>query len=340
MVACPRRRRAFTLVELLVVITIIGILVALTLPAVQSARESARSKQCANHVKQIVLALHMYHASQDELPENTEISGYADTAVDCSWMSLVLPYVEEQPLFSQINFAQPVGQGPNVAADQSVVSTFRCPDDNTFPTGRLQGDYTASCCDDNRWWIGIGGAITNYKACAGANWCWGDFDVSQPGGFNSDNCDGLDHGNGIIYRDWSSQPSQRFDDIKDGLSNTFAVGEAVGGFCAWNNWRWSNGCTATCAMPLNYRATMDLHAVWDDWSRSYSFFSQHPGGANFGMCDGRVCFVNDFIDINVYRGLATIAFRRNGPSAAMITENGDWSAAPPRAAQQGMRFAK
>ena len=52
---------------------------------------------------------------------------------------------------------------------------------------------------------------------------------------------------------------------------------------------------------------MDLHNVWDDWSRTYSFFSQHPGGGNFGLCDGSVRFVNDFIDINVYRGLATIA---------------------------------
>jgi prepilin-type processing-associated H-X9-DG protein len=63
---------------------------------------------------------------------------------------------------------------------------------------------------------------------------------------------------------------------------------------------------------LNYRVgTMDLHSTWDDWSRGYSFFSMHPSGAGFSMCDGSVQFVNDLIDIRVYRGLATIAGGEN-----------------------------
>ena len=134
MVVNASRRKAFTLVELLVVITIIGILVSLMLPAVQAAREAGRRTQCANHVKQIVLAMNSFHADFGELPKNIEPTGYADTAVDSSWMSLLLPYMEQQPLYNQINFTQPVGQGSNLSAGQTVIPAFRCPTDNSFPT--------------------------------------------------------------------------------------------------------------------------------------------------------------------------------------------------------------
>ncbi len=307
--ACSRK--AFTLVEMLVVISIIGMLVGLLLPAVQSARESGRRIQCANNVKQLVLAISAFHEANGKLPANTEFSGYAETAVDSSWMTQILPYIDQEPLFSQVDFSQAVGQQPNLTVGQTVIVSFRCPSDNSFADGRDHGVYTAGCCDDNRWWISVNGAITNYRACAGANWGWGDFVVSQDSGpfsGTADAYDGLDHGNGIICRDWAQLDPNRFENVKDGLSNTFAVGESVAGWCAWNNWRWSNGCTATCAIPLNYRkGTMDLTTVWWDWSNTYSFFSQHPGGGNFGMCDGSVHYVNDSIDINVYRGLATIA---------------------------------
>lgn len=165
-----------------------------------------------------------------------------------------------------------------------------------------------ACCADNAWWISVGGAITNYKACAGGNWGWGDFVVAQTNVNPATDYDGLDHGNGIICRNWDGLRPNCNADVKDGLSNTFALGEAVAGWCAWTDWRWSNGSTATCGIPLNYRAgTMDLRPVWYDWSRNYSFFSMHPSGGNFALCDGGVRYINDSIDINVYRGLATIA---------------------------------
>jgi len=303
------RRIGFTLVELLVVIAIIGTLIGLLLPAVNAARESGRRSQCMNNLKQITLALHAFENEIGTMPPNTTISGYAATEVSPSWMSGILPFIEEKELATQNKDELPIGKQPNLSVAQTVVGTYRCPSENTFPSGRLSGSYpSGSCCADDAWWISIGGAVTDYKACAGGNWDGGDFIIAQVPHPTNNDYDGLDHGNGIICRDWDGLPPKRFINVTDGLSNTFAVGEVVPAWCAWTDWRWSNGCTATCGIPLNYRVgTMDLHSAWDDWSRTYSFFSMHPSGANFSMCDGSVHYVSDAIDISVYRGLATIA---------------------------------
>src|SRR5262245_42441532 len=97
-----RGLRGFTLVELLVVIAIIGILIALLLPAVQTAREAARRGQCTNNLKQIGLSLHNYHDSRNSFPAT---SGFAR-----GWglIPVMLPYIEQQALYNQINFAQGV----------------------------------------------------------------------------------------------------------------------------------------------------------------------------------------------------------------------------------------
>src|SRR5688572_16964546 len=97
-----RQRRAFTLVELLVVIAIIGVLVALLLPAVQSAREAARRMQCANNLRQISLAVHNYHDTHKFLPPastNSNLSG-------SSAFAAILPYLEQANAYSQYDFAK------------------------------------------------------------------------------------------------------------------------------------------------------------------------------------------------------------------------------------------
>src|SRR5438045_1403178 len=91
----PVRRRAFTLVELLVVIAIIGVLVALLLPAVQAAREAARRMRCQNNLKQIGIASHNFHDTIGELPRAySPVTGL-------SWHVNILPYIEQQNLYSQ-----------------------------------------------------------------------------------------------------------------------------------------------------------------------------------------------------------------------------------------------
>src|SRR3954463_10324655 len=100
----PRRRKlrlGFTLVELLVVIAIIGVLVALLLPAVQSARESSRRMQCTNNVKQWVLAMHTYADTNGTLPYGPR---EAPSTNRHSWVPLLWPYIEQQNLYTQYSF--------------------------------------------------------------------------------------------------------------------------------------------------------------------------------------------------------------------------------------------
>ncbi|MFH1921283.1 MAG: DUF1559 domain-containing protein, partial [Planctomycetota bacterium] len=109
-----RRRQAFTLVELLVVIAIIGILIALLLPAVQAAREAARRAQCINNAKQLALAMHNYHDVFKVLPASYRgtVPGWtANNMVAHSWMQAILPFIEQQPLYDQIDFSLPYGGG-------------------------------------------------------------------------------------------------------------------------------------------------------------------------------------------------------------------------------------
>ena len=307
------KRKAFTLVELLVVIAIIGILIALLLPAVQAAREAARRAQCTNNAKQIALAMHNYHDSYKMFPINYGGNQqYNLNATGHSWMTGILPYVELQSLYDQIDFGLPLGdinnRNVNTTAAQTVVPAFLCPSDSN-DEGLMSGLRNVT----NTPW-----GITNYKACAGGNWAWGDNPTCRfrwPAARWPNDWNGLDRGNGIICRNSDNQRRNyaRFAEITDGTSNTFAVGEAVPKWCTHTGWYWFNGCTATCGIPLNYEPNVvrsgarTMETNWDDWGNNYSFMSRHPGGGNFGLCDGSVTFVSDTIDITTYRHLANIA---------------------------------
>src|SRR5437016_3586102 len=110
------KKRGFTLIELLVVIAIIAVLIALLLPAVQAAREAARRAQCVNQLKQLGLAVHNYHSTNDGLPPNGQSYsggdgggipslGWVHGPQRFSMKSRLLPYMEQQPLYNAINFA-------------------------------------------------------------------------------------------------------------------------------------------------------------------------------------------------------------------------------------------
>src|SRR5205809_2892375 len=103
------RRSAFTLIELLVVIAIIAVLVALLLPAVQQAREAARRSQCKNNLKQIGLALQNYHSSANRFPPGYVAGAtYPATSNGWGWSAMILPYLDQAPLYRKINFGLPV----------------------------------------------------------------------------------------------------------------------------------------------------------------------------------------------------------------------------------------
>ncbi len=292
-------RRGFTLVELLVVIAIIGVLVALLLPAVQSARGAARRTQCTNNLKQLMLGVHNYHNNFGQVPVSYSNADWGANRTGHSWFNGLLPFFEQQALYDIIRYGEPVSHPDNVTVSTTVMNVLLCPS-NDNGNGKLPGMRRDA---------DIPRAVTNYKAVAGANWQWGDHTVSQPNGRWAGSSDGLDHGNGFICRNilQIDANSTRFGDVTDGLSNTFAIGETVARWCDHSWWFNYNGSTATCAIPLNYRkGIVDLEAQWLDWPRNYSFFSQHSGGAHFAFADGSVRFINDSIDLTIYRNFATI----------------------------------
>ncbi|HTN76050.1 MAG TPA: DUF1559 domain-containing protein [Pirellulaceae bacterium] len=150
MVATLRARaaRGFTLVELLVVIAIIGVLVALLLPAVQSAREAARRMQCGNNLKQLGLALHTYHDVHQTFPPGAFWYG-ASTENRGSILIQLLPYIEQQNLYNTFDFTKVVDDqvlpnGQKLGA--TIVPTYRCPSDNnsTLLNGLAIHNYAAS----------------------------------------------------------------------------------------------------------------------------------------------------------------------------------------------------
>ncbi len=140
------QRTGFTLIELLVVIAIIAILIALLLPAVQRARESARRTQCSSNLKQIGLAFHNYHDQFSQFPIPSVISGYAlstggfnNMATSSSWGLAVLPHVDQLNVFNQYDFDRSCWDPANATAVSSFVPTFICP---SAPDGNRRINYT------------------------------------------------------------------------------------------------------------------------------------------------------------------------------------------------------
>ncbi|MBV8488715.1 MAG: DUF1559 domain-containing protein, partial [Planctomycetaceae bacterium] len=225
-----RFTRGFTLIELLVVIAIIAVLIALLLPAVQSAREAARRIQCCNNLKQIGIALHNYHdaigafpmgyAASIQASSSQLINGATDTAPGWGWMTMILPQLEQGPLFSAVNFSLPVEAAQNTTVIRTMITTYLCPSDSTsgpFQILNAAGNVIqVTDASGNVITDASGNALTvtaapaSYAACVGGN------ETDTVTGINKD---GL--GKGVFFRN----SRIRIADIADGTSQTIAVEE-------------------------------------------------------------------------------------------------------------------
>ena len=303
----------FTLIELLVVIAIIAVLIALLLPAVQQAREAARRTQCKNNLKQLGLAIHNYADVFGMFPISQRDKG--------SQLVGLLPYLDQGPLFNQINFNGNV-RDQNIngkIVDAYVIPGTQCPSDPASPlspSGRASSNYSFSM--GAQWVQATNGCNLNSVVSAYPAGYDPDGDREDPfqrGNVRSDYANS-NQISGVFGRGYFSSYSAKIAQITDGTSNTIAMGE-VRFFC--NKWNWSDGrgwahgdahWYATAA-PINFPTCSDSAGFnagpctvnQDNWNSQFGFKSKHVGGAHLLLCDGSVRFASQNIDMFTYQKL-------------------------------------
>jgi prepilin-type N-terminal cleavage/methylation domain-containing protein/prepilin-type processing-associated H-X9-DG protein len=306
-----RQRVGYTLIEVLIVISIIALLLSLLMMAVGRVRAAAARVNCANNMRQIGLALQQYADVNNNLPPGQlgpyqqfrpgiASYGWGPTSRGWSFLARLLPFIEQDALFRQANIPQSILQDTPVI--QKRIALYRCPaDDMLNQTTRLDAGNFPN----------IPLAIGNYKGVAGSSW---GYDRTQNLNFPSPyrhkgiqgNFDGLDDGDGAMFRTDIFKP-RRYAMFTDGLSNTLLIGEDLPRFNDWLSWPYANHAYGTCAIPLNLQEPTD-NTPWNPhrWYYTSGFRSNHTGGANFTFADGSVRFVRDGLTMEVYRAAATI----------------------------------
>jgi prepilin-type N-terminal cleavage/methylation domain-containing protein/prepilin-type processing-associated H-X9-DG protein len=325
-------RRAFTLVELLVVIAIIGVLVALLLPAVQTARESARRTTCSNNLKQLGIALHNYHAEFQRFPPAGLNYGWcqtppaatntADTKIlNINGFTLMLPFIEQSSLSSKYQFhaaasnvtvgndgccpptqsQEPLAGGGVPAVNASIVTTrlkvFNCPSDSSDPW--IPDTTSIYSIGYNKGNMGRG-ARTNYDFSARLAYkCkqW-HLDASSP-----------------IRRMFGENSTTRFADVIDGASNTVAFCESTrdtdnGETSLWGYRGWvmvGNDIGSTSGINLwiynNDPARKKVGRV-GSWGWPGSL---HPGGCQVCFADGSIRFIAENTPLVIRENMAKMA---------------------------------
>jgi len=302
-------RRGFTLIELLVVIAIIAILIALLLPAVQQAREAARRSQCKNNLKQLALGLHNYHDTFTKFPFGTitRINGPAPAPGTSNtrqnWFHMILPYVEQAPLYNAIQPRIQANQFPGGWPEATqIIPTFMCPSDPNNPKTTQQGFHG------------------NYLTVHGS---------SHSGANNT-----FAKTNGMFYPLSATTLSK----VKDGTSNTAMIGEikiqedSIAASGAGNvvcggthdlRGRYHNGyhgnITVTTLRPPNTpvgdkaqycNGTEEVPCrACGGGTVEQHMRSWHVGGCQVALADGSVRFISENIDTATFQGLGTIRGR-------------------------------
>lgn len=308
-------RRAFSLVELLVVIVIIGILLALLLPAVQSAREAAARMSCTNRLHQIGLALHHYADAKKSIPPGWVGYEDGDPERPCvngdpgwGWATFIFPFMERGALLESINTSVPIGarvDGVRVNEDEikRFLPDFRCPSESklqkTFTLEDLvkQEGCLLDCHDEDEEGEDhehehhtdheVELAASNYIASFGT----GDLHEAHEYGHDGEHAGEKFVGDGAFFHN----SGLGFQDFEKGLSHLILIGERAIGKKHFSTW---------VGVPPGASPAIVVGTVFkpfDNKGTEHGFSSCHPSGANFLRADGGVEFIVDSVDDHVLK---------------------------------------
>lgn len=309
--------RAFTLIELMVVITIIALLMALLLPAVQASREASRRMQCANNLKQIGLGINNYIASFLIFPPAystaTEDGGAGELGNNWAWGSSILPQMDNAPTFNAINFSVLPTKSESSTVRQVSLAMYICPSSPNTKSVLIFSPATMNVLVNDV-------ASSNYIASAGTRSLGRSPYTSDKSCFTLKGND-----DGIMYCDSSTS----YASISDGASFTFAAGErsanlsdvvwigtspiSYGGVITSTPSVVNQQCVFTNILVLGHTGPDNDgqgNAIWVDQpnykgSSADAYWSLHPSGCNFLFADGSVRFITNSIAPKMFSSLST-----------------------------------
>ncbi len=314
--------QGFTIVEVLVAIAIIGILMALLLPAVQQSREAARNTACKNNLRQIALAIHNYHDTHKTLPPGYIASEAQNMSASershWSWGAMILPQLEQAAIYQQLQpggsalhdqLATPVG----LSALTTPIVMFACPSDPSGPAlNNFHGAMSDNPSDPAAPWYDrrvtsdgsdrIAIAKSNYAMIGCSSISTTPLVDFQPYG----------PATGVGFQN----SSVKLADVTDGTSNTLLVGErafrrddlTIGaanalGFSSEVNTQSTSAGIKAAGMSVLGIANHGINWTADNRiHQGRGFHSNHVGGANFALCDGSVRFISE----NIHHNNATV----------------------------------